>query len=64
MKRLEENPVRTFCPCGFDDGGSHYHCAHCGGVCSMYGHYNFETSSFNCPEFPVGVYFYNGDEDE
>lgn len=29
----------TRCPiCGYDGGGSHYHCPKCGGVCSMMGH--------------------------
>ena len=25
--------------CAEDEGGSHYHCARCGAVTSMYGHY-------------------------
>lgn len=34
-------------PTGPQDG-SHYHCANCGGVCSMMGHYSPVTDGYTC----------------
>lgn len=47
--------VRRYCPCGYDDGGSHYHCSNCGGVSGMFGHYDHLKKQFDCPENPLGV---------
>jgi hypothetical protein len=34
--------------CAEDYGGSHYHCAHCGKVSSMYGHYG-DPKAYHAP---------------
>lgn len=34
--------------CRYTPAGSHYHCANCGEVSSMYGHYNFALHKFTC----------------
>jgi len=38
-----------FCDiCGYEPGGSHYHCYRCGRVCSIMGHLVIDSDDFSC----------------